>query len=160
AVFRLTGGKESWESFQIDHFVHYKKKLDLDGQVLDVVVVSLWRYGDTPTAGAVHRLKQVHPRMLAMTGICAGWEGKDGIEFGDVVIAEAGFQPREGKQEETMFHPDTHLYMSPAWLVQQAKDALSGDEWIGTIKIQRPRSLRFQGEWLLCQIALSEISLD
>ena len=151
-LFRLTGGKDSWGPFQIDRFIHYHKKLDFDGQALDVVAVSLWRYGDTPTAGAVHRLKQLRPRMLAMTGICAGWEGKDGIEFGDVIIAEGGFQPREGKQEGTKFHPDTHLYVSPAWVLQQAKDSLSDEGWVGTIKTQRPRSLRSQGEWLLCQV--------
>jgi nucleoside phosphorylase len=151
-VFRLTGGKDSWEKFEIDRFVHYHKKMDFDGQVLDVVAVSLWRYGDTPTAGAVHRLKPLRPGMLAMTGICAGWEGKDGIEFGDVVIAEGGFHPREGKQEGTKFHPDTHLHMSPAWVVQHAKDFLSDEAWIGTIKKPRPRSLRFQAEWILCQI--------
>lgn len=159
-LFRLTGGKESWKPFQIDRFVHYHKKLYLDGQALDVVAVSLWRYGDTPTSGAVHRLKQVHPQMLAMTGICAGWEGKDGIEFGDVVIAEGGFQPREGKQEGTKFHPDTHLHMSPAWVVQQAKDFLSDEGWVGTVKTKRPRSIRSQGEWLLCQMGAAGFKLN
>jgi nucleoside phosphorylase len=159
-LLQLTGGKKSWEQFQIDQFVHYHKKLDLGGQALDLVAVSLWRYGDTPTAGAVHRLKQVSPRMLAMTGICAGWEGKDGIEFGDVIIAEGGFQPREGKQEGTKFRPDTHLHMSPAWVVQQAKDFLSDEGWFGRIETQRPRSLRSQGEWLLCQVGAAAFRMD
>jgi nucleoside phosphorylase len=159
-LFRLTGAKESWEPFDIDRFVHYHKKLDFDGQAPEVVAVSLWRYGDAPTAGAVHRLKQLRPRMLAMTGICAGWEGKDGIEFGDVIIAEGGFQPREGKQEGTTFHPDTRVYESPNWVVQEAKDFLSDEGWVSTIKTQRPRSLRSQGEWLLCQVEAGGFRLD
>ncbi len=159
-VFRQTGGKESWSPFAIDKFVHYHKWLDFDGQALDVVAVSLWRYGETPTAGAVHRLKPLRPRMLAMTGICAGWEGKDGIEFGDVIIAEGGFQPREGKQQGAKFQPDPHLHPSPAWVVQQAKDSLSDEGWIATIKTTRPRSLRFQAEWLLCQIAVAGFRVD
>jgi nucleoside phosphorylase len=151
-VFRLTGGKGSWQAFAIDRFVHYYKKLEFQGQEIDVVAVSLWRYGDTPTAGAVHRLKPLCPRMLSMTGICAGWEGKDGIEFGDVIIGEGGFNPREGKQQGTKFQPDTHLQMSPPWVVQQAKDSLGDEGWIGEIETERPRSLRYQGEWLLCQV--------
>jgi hypothetical protein len=159
-LFRLTGGKETWRPFPIDRFVHYHKTLDFDGQVLDVVAVSLWRYGDTPTAGAVHRLKQLHPQMLAMTGICAGWEGKDGIEFGDVIIAEGGFHPGEGKQQGTKFQPDTHLHLSPAWVVQQAKDSLSDQGWIGMIETERLRSLRYQGEWLVCQVGAAGFRLD
>jgi|GEM_PF-5820319 len=159
-LFHLTGRKETWDRIEIDNCICYHKEIAIENSMIRIVACSLWRYGDVPTVSAVHRMAKFAPSFLAMIGICAGWAGKDGIELGDVIVAEGAFNPREGKLKGTEFQPDPHVYMPAAWVLQQIKDALANSEWIDAIQEQRPLSLRYQGEWLLCKIANNQINLN
>ena len=87
-----------------------------------------------------------------MSGICAGWESK-GIHYGDVIIADRAFHAGEGKQTAHEFEPDTRTYQPPPWLVQWLGDFSTDQQWFRDIKTPRPRSLRYQAEWVLCQMA-------
>jgi nucleoside phosphorylase len=153
-VLNLIGGEERWRRTDIDGFVHRDTIWSAGERSLTVVATALWKYGDNPTTGAVHRLRSLRPKLIAMSGICAGWLGKDGIALGDVLIAERAFNPAAGKQEGGVFRPDTHTYSPPAWLIQQLNDFAARDKgWQREIKTPRPVSLRYQTEWLLCKLS-------
>ena len=61
--------------------------------------------------------------------ICAGWEGKDDILHGDVIVAERAFNPSEGKREGEQFHADVQTFSPPPWLVQHLKDYAVNEDW-------------------------------
>lgn len=151
-VFGLIGGRDSWQSFTLDRYVHYRAQLACEHGPLNVVACSLWKYGGNPTTAEILRLKTLQPRLIVMTGICAGWESK-GIHFGDVIIADRAFHAGEGKQTTRGFEPDIRTYQPPPWLLQWLGDFSSNRQWVSAIKTARPRSLRYQAEWLLCQLA-------
>jgi nucleoside phosphorylase len=151
-VLGLIGGRENWEAFEIDRYVHYRARFGLKSGALNVIACTLWKYGGHPTTAEILRLKALRPRLIAMTGICAGWESK-GIHFGDVMVAERAFHANEGKLTAQGFEPDTRTYQPPPWLLQWLGDFSSNIQWASTIRTPRPRSLRYQIEWLLCQIA-------
>jgi nucleoside phosphorylase len=151
-VFQLIGGREQWKPILLDQFVHHHAHFTFSSVSLSVVACSLWKYGGNPTTAEVLRLKTLQPRLIAMTGICAGWESK-GIHFGDVIIADRAFHAGEGKLTMHGFEPDLRTYQPPPWLLQWLSDFASNKQWFSTMKTPRPRSLRYQAEWLLCQMA-------
>lgn len=151
-VLALIGGRERWEQFLLDKFVHYRTQFGFEGFTLNVVACSLWKYGGNPTTAQVLRLKALQPRLIAMTGICAGWESKN-IHFGDVIVADRAFHAGEGKQGVHGFEPDLRTYQPPPWLMQWLNDFSYDKQWANTIQMPRPRSLRYQAEWMLCQMA-------
>jgi nucleoside phosphorylase len=151
-VFGLIGGRDSWKSFTLDRYIHYQAQFACEHSPLNVVACSLWKYGGNPTTAEILRLRSLQPRLIVMTGICAGWESKN-IHFGDVIIADRAFHADEGKQTTRGFEPDIRTYQPPPWLLQWLGDFSSNKQWINAIKTARPRSLRYQTEWLLCQLA-------
>lgn len=150
-VLGLFGGPAAWSTFQIDTFLHYAARAQVGGRELRLVACSLWKYGGDPTAAAVVRLKALAPRLIAMTGICAGWESK-GINFGDVIVADRAFHAGEGKQTDAGFQADLRTYAPPPWLMQWLRDFSFDKEWRRAIQTPRPRSLRYQAMWLLCRM--------
>jgi nucleoside phosphorylase len=111
-----------WKSRQINGFIHHFAEWACTGKVIRVVATSFWKYGADPTSVGVARIAQLHPRVLAMSGIAAGFVGKDGIKIGDILIAERAFNPREGKVKGDDFKADTHVFGPPPWLIQQLRD--------------------------------------
>jgi nucleoside phosphorylase len=150
-VLNVMGGRQGCSTFLIDNFIHYAAQMQIGSRSLSVVACSLWKYGGDPTTAAVLRLKPLAPRLLAMTGICAGWEDKD-IHFGDVIVAERAFHAGEGKETATGFQPDPHTYSPPPWLVSWLRDFSHDQEWHKNIQTPRPRSLRYQAMWVLCRL--------
>jgi nucleoside phosphorylase len=150
-VLALIGGRAHWQPILLDNFVHYRGQFDFEGCSLRVVACALWKYGGNPTTAEILRLKALHPRMIAMTGICAGWESKD-IHFGDVIIADQAFHAGEGKQTIHGFEPDIRTYQPPPWLLQWLGDFSSDKQWFTGMQSPRPYSLRYQADWLLCQM--------
>lgn len=140
-VFTLTGGRSSWSEFSVEGYIHRWKALDVGNTSCTLVAHSLWKYGGDPASSEVARLRALQPRMLAMSGICAGWEGKDDILHGDVIVAERAFNPSEGKRDGERFHPDVQTFAPPPWLVQQLKDYAATDEWQREMKAPRPAGL-------------------
>lgn len=151
-VLKLIGGKDRWQSLTIDQFLHYQARFEVQEGSLNVVACSLWKYGAQPTVAQILRLKQLKPRLIVMTGICAGWEAKE-VHFGDVIVADRAFQLGEGKQTDKEFQPDLRTPAPPPWLLQWLGDFAHDQEWSAHIQAGRPRSLRYQAEWLLCQVA-------
>ena len=151
-VLELIGGREHWETFLIDKYIHYRASFVFGDTTLNVVACSLWNYGGNPTTAALLRLKSLRPRMIAMTGICAGWDAK-GVHLGDVVVADRAFRTREGKLTDSGFEADTQTYQPPPWLVQWLRGFAADKQWFSTITTARPHSLRYQAEWVLCRIS-------
>jgi nucleoside phosphorylase len=150
-VLKLRGGQDAWSTFLIDEFIHYSSRFEIGSRSLSVVACSFWKYGGDPTTAAVVRLKSLAPRLIVMTGICAGWESK-GIHFGDVIVAERAFHVGEGKQTTGGFQPDPYTYQPPPWLVQWLRDFAHDEDWSKAIQTPRPRSLRYQIMWVLCRM--------
>lgn len=152
-VLLLAGGRGSWRRFFIQEFEHLRSRFeDGHGNSLDVVASFLWKYGSNPTVAQVMRLVVLKPRLLVMTGICGGWESK-GISFGDVIIAERAYQSAEGKQTRRRLQPDIQTYQPPPWLVQWLVTfSKASTTWREQIQTARPKSLRYQMEWILCQL--------
>lgn len=151
-VLRLLGGRDQWREFEIDHYTHYAGHFVYGSHTFDVVACMPDRMGGDSTVGAVHRLKQCQPRLLVMTGICAGRQDK-GIVLGDVVVADRAYHIGEGKHDGEVFFRDLRTYLTKGPLLQRLKDFAYERAWHTTITTPRPRSLRYQSEWLLCQIA-------
>lgn len=151
-VLNLLGGASAWSTMQIDNFIHYIGRFEVGSSSLSVVACSLWKYGGNPTTAAVLRLKHLAPRLMAMTGICAGWESKD-IHFGDVIVAERAFHLGEGKETPSGFQPDPYTYHPPPWLIHWLQDFSHNTDWKKAIRTPRPSSLRYQAAQLLCWIA-------
>jgi nucleoside phosphorylase/tetratricopeptide (TPR) repeat protein len=151
-VLNLIGGAEHWEPFLIDNFIHHRARFEVDGAApLRVVATFLWKYGSTPTTAEVIRLKAVAPRMITMTGICAGWESKD-IAFGDLIIADRAYHSAEGKQVGAVLQPDIQTYQPEPWLSQWLQ-SFTDSAWISDVRTPRPRSLRYQMEWIVWRLA-------
>jgi nucleoside phosphorylase len=151
-VLSLIGGREHWESFMLDKFIHYRAQFTGGSRPLNVVACSLWKMGGDPTTAQIIRLKQLRPRLIVMTGICAGWQEKD-IHLGDVMVADRALHGGEGKVTDTGLLRDIHTYQPPPWLLGLLKDFEHNRQWVNTITTPRPHTLRFQAEWLLCQLA-------
>jgi len=140
-ILALAGGRASWSEFTLEGYIHRWKSLDLGATSCTIVAHSLWKYGGDPASNEVSRLRTLQPRMLAMSGICAGWQGKYDILHGDVIVAERAFNPSEGKLEGTEFHADVQTISPPPWLVQQLKDYATTEDWQREIKARRPAGL-------------------
>jgi nucleoside phosphorylase len=104
-ILNLIGGKEHWTTFTLDHFVHYAGQFTYDSRSLRVVACALWQYGSNPTTAQIVRLNQLHPRLIVMTGICAGWQ-EQGIHLGDVIVADRAFHGGAGKLTSAGLRPD------------------------------------------------------
>lgn len=111
--------------------------------------------GKAPAAEAASRLvAQLHPRCLAMCGVCAGWRKK--VTQGDVIVAQRlyewdkgkvrEFLDRRGKKQEEFEGDLTTYNLHPVWR-QQAEDFPY--DWSIELVGSRPPSLVSQRLWLL-----------
>ncbi len=74
-ILNLLAAHQPLNTFSIDNFIHYYGTVGShDHQSLSIAATSLWKYGGDPTVASVSRLKELSPKLLVMTGICAGWE--------------------------------------------------------------------------------------
>jgi nucleoside phosphorylase len=151
-VLNLLGGREHWDTFTLDGYIHYSAQFGCGPRPLTVVAGSLWKYGGDATAVEVQRLQRLRPGLLMMTGICAGWHAKD-MALGDVIVADSAFHAGEGKQTKDGFKADIRTFQPPPWLLGWLTDFSHNQQWFTTITTPRPPSLEYQAEWLLCQIA-------
>lgn len=138
-----------WTEFSLDRFPHYYTGLQLGETVIPVVACSLWKYGQAPTTSAVLRLRGLRPKLIVMTGICAGWK-KKGAQLGDVIVATRAFNPDEGKLTSKGMQYDTETYRPKSWLIKQLQSFGLTSDWLKDVKTPRPESLRYLGELLLC----------
>ncbi|HTZ79855.1 MAG TPA: hypothetical protein VMC10_18225 [Stellaceae bacterium] len=88
-----------------------------DSTSMSVGLARPTRMGGTPTGFvAASLLERLHPRCLAMCGVCAG--NPSDVSLGDVIVAEMTYAYDEGKRNAGQFEPDhrqTPLF-DDAWL--------------------------------------------
>jgi nucleoside phosphorylase len=144
-ILEVMGGRETWREFTLDRYLHRWKRLEIEGVPCTVVSGSLWKYGGDAVANEVGRLQTLRPRMMAMSGICAGWESKDDVMNGDLIVCERAFNPREGKYQGTEFHSDTVTVAPPPWLVLLLKDFGDRPGWSDEIAVPRPNDIPRRG---------------
>ena len=71
--------------------------VEVDGQTLSVCVTAVNRMGMVATAlRASSLIETLRPRLLAMTGICAGVRGK--VRIGDVLFADPAWDFQSGRR--------------------------------------------------------------
>ncbi len=143
---------QKWVRFDIDKFPYYHTEAEFGDLALSIIACSLWKYGQTPTTSAVFRLRDLKPKLIIMTGICAGWEGKDDIQLGDVLVGTKAFNPDEGKLSVKGMEFETDPFRPRPWLVSQLNNFKEDHNWFQNIKTPRPISLRYHAELLLCQM--------
>lgn len=142
----------TWREFSLDGFPHYYTEIEQGTtDSIHAVACSLWKYGQLPTASAVLRLRQLRPKLVVMTGICAGWREKD-VQFGDVVVATRAFSPMEGKRNTRGTDYDTDTFRPKPWLIKQLQSYELHSNWQRDIREPRPESLRFLGDLVLCAL--------
>jgi nucleoside phosphorylase len=151
-VLNLLGGRQQWQTRDLDGFRHFQAQFPCGPRPWSVIAGSLWKYGGNSTAAEVLRLKPLQPRLIVMTGICAGREEKD-IQLGDVIVAERAFLAGEGKKTAEGFLADIRTFQPSPELMLLLKDFAHNRQWAASLTTPRPRSLRYQAEWLLCQLA-------
>jgi nucleoside phosphorylase len=119
--------------------------------------------GKAPAAEAASRLvAQLHPRCLAMCGVCAGWRKK--VAQGDVIVAQRlyewdkgkvrEFLDRRGKKQEEFEGDLTTYNLHPVWR-QQAEDFPY--DWSTELVRKRPPTLESQRLWLLESLLSYEV---
>jgi len=150
-ILDLIGGEAQWRRFELDRYIHYAGRFPCGDHTLHVVACSLWAMGGNPATAQIVRLKQLQPRLIVMTGICAGWQEKD-IHLGDVMVADRAFTGGAGKLTAAGFQADIMTYAPPPWLLGYLKSFAGDEEWVKTIETPRPHTMRYQAEWLLCQL--------
>ncbi len=150
-ILELSGSRSDWRPLAISRYSHYYTEWSIGGQTCAVLACAQGSYGGDETVAAVGRLAALRPRLLAMTGICAGRQ--ESTQLGDLIVADRAYRPEEGKRTNDGFRPDIQTYQPPAWLLGRLREFAADTTWHRAIRAPRPRSLRYQGEWLLCGIA-------
>lgn len=87
-----------WEKQEVkyDHSRYHKATIELEEQVICIVAVAAPNMGMTPSAVIAQKIiSNFRPRMLVMTGICAGIRKK--TDIGDILIADPCFEWGGGK---------------------------------------------------------------
>ena len=123
-------------------------------------VAAAWsgKMGELSAASRAKTLiAHLNPRCLAMSGICAG--NKDDVSLGDVIIADRVYKYDDGKlvawidgsgvSQTDIFQDLTTYNQAGDWIVKAAKFAKIKD-WHESFIADRPLSLAYQRDWLLC----------
>ncbi len=128
------------------------------GRHLSLAAVHAPEMGETAMATHCSLLtKELSPRVLAMTGICAG--NKQETFLGDICVADRVFKVDGGKKvthqrnleditiEDEAHYQDIRTYnLKPVWktLIEDLPDS-----WKDRIGLPRPKSFAYQERWLL-----------
>lgn len=96
-----------------------------DGEPLTVLVTWLADSGPVRTGLDLKPfLQEFRPRFVAMTGFCAGYQGK--VRLGDLVVAECAYHYEEGKilskpDGQTTYLPEAKMAYPTSQVIQYAK---------------------------------------
>ncbi len=130
------------------------------GGPLRVAVTRTLEMGGVAAANAGVAVIQAHqPRVLAMSGVCAGRPGW--VELGDVIVADALWKYDAGKtQVETIdgkevktFQASTITYnLDPIWKQKAESFSVEGASWLK----ERPVPIERQAEWLISLLEKGE----
>ncbi len=144
----------SWTN-EINHRSAYDYRLatlpNVEGESLRVHLSWLPRYGPQEMLLHLsHVLEDCQPRLVAMTGICAG--DRRHVTLGDLVVAERTFTYDTGKvlkddQGQTVYLHDTMTYQVHGRTLQFLR---LFEDWKPRVAaLARPVSKREQRDWLL-----------
>ncbi len=125
-----------WKELPVkyDHSRYFSGTFSSDDRRISVIAVAAPKMGMPAAAVAASKLIQsFRPRLLAMSGICAGVKGK--VEIGDILIADPCFDWGSGKWvRET---PESELKFRPAPYPWRLDEGLRGivkrldsEEWL------------------------------
>jgi len=119
---------EGWENVSIvgDNTTYKKTSLEVGGRSISIVAAACPKMG-MPIASAISTkmITSFRPRLLAMTGICAGVRGK--ANYGDVLIADPIFDwgggkwVSSGEGEDIRFRPAPYPWRLDEDLLSKAK---------------------------------------
>ncbi|GIJ48204.1 hypothetical protein Val02_50900 [Virgisporangium aliadipatigenens] len=123
AVIRAAGARvDRWTHHDRDRSTPYLAGTYASGgRAFTVAVARATRMG-LPAAASVAAslVERLHPRCLAMSGVCAGNPAE--VALGDVIVADLAFSYGEGKRTAGGLIPDhRHLTMPDSW-VRAAQD--------------------------------------
>jgi nucleoside phosphorylase/tetratricopeptide (TPR) repeat protein len=150
---------DSWEECQDSlGYSYYKTNFKhIEGGRLTIAATSALDMRESPVAALATRLiTELKPRILAMTGVCAG---ENQTCSGDVIVADrvftydygklkARYEQGEGQEirSEEIFHDITTYNLKPLW---KSKIKEFNEDWIDTIQKPRPKSYKHQERWLI-----------
>lgn len=118
-------------------FPHHYAEIQVGEKRLSVVACALWQMGQRSTSNAVARVARLKPKLIAMTGICAGYKEK-GVRRGDVIIATSAFDAQSGKNTLTNTRYDTSSAAPPPWLISWLQALNDNDNWFKRITCKKP----------------------
>lgn len=111
-------GVEAWIEQDVDDATPYERGefVLADGSSFAVAITSQLRMGaDSASRTLATLIERLHPRCLAMSGVCAGRPGVAAL--GDVIVAETAYFAAEGKKTAEGLRPDIRTHsMSVRWL--------------------------------------------
>lgn len=115
ALQTVFGGK--WTKTILDGIVFENSSLQTANRTLSIVIATQLDMGMPHAAITTTKaIKAYNPRLIVMTGICAGVEGK--VELGDLVIASQIYDYGSGKLMEGKFCPHFTPVSPAPWLLQ------------------------------------------
>lgn len=151
-----------------DYVASYRRYSGRDGAPLTVVATyaDMTREQTQPIASLF--VQHYKPRVLAMSGICAGRRGK--VHLGDVIIGDRLWSVDGGKrtvervdgQEKEVFEGDPHQYRLKRPWRQRAQDIKWGGVFAEAVWLsERPAlTLERQGDWVLSLLSEGEMPKD
>lgn len=109
-----------------DPTTYLQAEIDLEGHLIRVVAGCTERMGMVAAAiFCSNMIRQFRPRIMAITGICAGVRGK--INIGDVAAADPSWDYQSGKSKVAHFEPAPHqLPLNSA--IRRRISSLANDE--------------------------------
>lgn len=141
----MLGMGTTWEEERVphDHTIYYRSTLKSNDREITLVAAAAPRMGMAPAATVTTKLIHAfRPRMVAMSGICAGVRGK--VELGDILIADPCFDWGSGKwasDDGTLkFLPASYQWRIDERVRASAKSLSRRDDLMSSIH------QRYQGE--------------
>lgn len=129
---------EHYRTFSDARFLLHYAEIVAGAVRLRVMACVQPEMGQRSTASAVTRLAAYKPRLLMMTGICAGNKAK-GLRQGDIVVATQTFDADAGKRTATEIQPSIVAANLPAWLRSGWLDLPhTANTWHERISIRHP----------------------
>lgn len=121
-------GVANWIEHDVDDATPYERgDFDLaDGSSFSVAITSQLRMGAESASRTLATLiERLHPRCLAMSGVCAGRPGSAAL--GDVIVAETAYFAAEGKKVADGLRPDIRTQSMPVkWLLAAKRMRAAG----------------------------------
>lgn len=133
----LTTFSSQWSKEGREGIVFNKTQLNINGQQLTLVAAVQNEMGMVPAAILTSKaIRAWQPKIVAMTGICAGVKGK--VNLGDVVVGRQVFDYGSGKLIQGRLYPDYHPVTLNEELCAYAIDLANNSHLLTSIRNSWP----------------------